>query len=341
MIRFVIPAYNEAPNVERLMEQLRPVARSLGARVIIVDDGSTDGTAGILAGLAAANTVAAQAYLADRTENKEERVAAMGRVGATLTAGLLFGPALGGWLSGIGGNLLLGLVAASASGIGALWIAVTLAPVPPKIATDTVSPTPTSPEVGLSLLRDVPRLRSLLVLASVAFLALACLEGTFGRLIRHRLGLGPLEFGLIFGYESLVSVLIQSAGIAWVASRLSPGRILGIGFLLQGVGLALTPFAPNLAALFAVSTPYAIGTALATPTLNSLCSGVTPPERQGEMFGLLQGARSAGFLVGPTVGGLLFDWRPEAPYLAAGVILVLAAISVTAISRSGLYSDSE
>jgi dolichol-phosphate mannosyltransferase len=48
VIRFVIPAYNEAPNVERLMEQLRPVARSLGARVIIVDDGSTDGTADLI-----------------------------------------------------------------------------------------------------------------------------------------------------------------------------------------------------------------------------------------------------------------------------------------------------
>ena len=45
MIRFVIPAYNEAPNVEGLMQALRPVARNLGARVILVDDGSTDGTA--------------------------------------------------------------------------------------------------------------------------------------------------------------------------------------------------------------------------------------------------------------------------------------------------------
>lgn len=44
MIRFVIPAYNEIENVDRLFERLTPVARSLGARVILVDDGSTDGT---------------------------------------------------------------------------------------------------------------------------------------------------------------------------------------------------------------------------------------------------------------------------------------------------------
>jgi dolichol-phosphate mannosyltransferase len=45
MIRFVIPAYNEAENIPRLLADLAPRARELGARIIIVDDGSTDGTA--------------------------------------------------------------------------------------------------------------------------------------------------------------------------------------------------------------------------------------------------------------------------------------------------------
>jgi dolichol-phosphate mannosyltransferase len=45
MIRFVIPAYNEADNIPRLLADLAPRARDLGARVIIVDDGSSDGTA--------------------------------------------------------------------------------------------------------------------------------------------------------------------------------------------------------------------------------------------------------------------------------------------------------
>ena len=48
MIRFVIPAYNEAENIPRLLADLAPVARELGARVIIVDDGSTDGTGEVI-----------------------------------------------------------------------------------------------------------------------------------------------------------------------------------------------------------------------------------------------------------------------------------------------------
>lgn len=44
MIYVVIPAYDEAPNMQRLFAGLRPVAGPLGARVILVDDGSSDET---------------------------------------------------------------------------------------------------------------------------------------------------------------------------------------------------------------------------------------------------------------------------------------------------------
>lgn len=44
MIYIVIPAFDEAPNIRRLFEGLRPVADELAARILLVDDGSTDGT---------------------------------------------------------------------------------------------------------------------------------------------------------------------------------------------------------------------------------------------------------------------------------------------------------
>jgi dolichol-phosphate mannosyltransferase len=44
MIRFVIPAFNEAENIPKLFADLAPVARAHGARVIVVDDGSSDDT---------------------------------------------------------------------------------------------------------------------------------------------------------------------------------------------------------------------------------------------------------------------------------------------------------
>jgi len=48
VIRFVIPAYNEAENIPSLLADLAPRANALGARVIVVDDGSTDATADVV-----------------------------------------------------------------------------------------------------------------------------------------------------------------------------------------------------------------------------------------------------------------------------------------------------
>lgn len=39
-------------------------------------------------------------------------------------------------------------------------------------------------------------------------------------------------------------------------------------------------------------------------------------------FGLLQSGRALGFLVGPILGGILFDQAYAAPYLGAGVFLI-------------------
>ena len=58
------------------------------------------------------------------------------------------------------------------------------------------------------------------------------------------------------------------------------------------------------------------------------------------MFGLLQGARSMGFLIGPTLGGILFDRRPEAPYLAAGIVLVIAAVAATTVKLTDAGNPS-
>lgn len=276
----------------------------------------------ILAGLAAANVVAGQAYLADLS-SEETRSAAMGRVGAAISGGLILGPALGMQLAAWRGTETLGLVAAGCSGL-AVVAGLCMAKPPPR------------PEdrrergfgFSLALLRDNSSLRSFVLLATVAWFALATLEGTFGRLITEHYLLPETIFGDIFSMESLLGALVQALLLGWVVSRLKERWTLRMGFLLVGIGLLLTPFAPALWLLFLFSGIYSIGSALANPTLNSAASNLVAEERQGELFGLLQGTRSVGFLAGPALGGALFDWRPQAPYVLAGSVGLLACVLV-------------
>jgi MFS family permease len=277
----------------------------------------------ILAGLAAANVVVAQAYIAD-TSTDEDRTPRQGRVSAAILAGLVAGPAIGGELAHRGGNYLLGLVAAGASFSSLIWIYLAI-PRGLKPAGERRPGRP--PVIDLRLLKEFPALRRIFFYGATGWFVLACLEGTFGRLIEHNLGFGQQQFGWIFSYESLLGAGVGIV-LAWITRRMREQNILRLGYLLEAVGLGLTPLAPGLAALFAASTLYALGLGFVNPTINGISSHLAPESRQGEMFGLLQGSRSLGFLVGPLLGGVLFDIMPALPYLVAAAVALALSLFV-------------
>ena len=287
----------------------------------------------LCSGLGGANVAIAQAIIADGTST-EERTAAMGKIGAAITCGLIGGPVLGGFIGKYLGSSWVGFIAAACSALGLLLIWITLPNIRP--ASEAKSKTVL---FDLRLLRSFPRVRDLVLVSCVAWFALATLEGTFGRLIKATLNFDQSHFGIVFGFESFIGFLVQAYLIAVIAKRIQDGTMLRGAYVLQGLGLGLTPFTylfPNpsmwLVVLLGFSLLYAVGQGLANPTINSLCSKLTPEDRQGELFGLLQGARSLGFIAGPLIGGILFDWHPASPYLLAGCVCVLAAFLVRAES---------
>ncbi len=304
----------------------------------------------LLAGLAAANVVVAQAYAADHTDEKS-RNAAMGRLSAALLIGLVMGPAIGGELAERGGNYLMGMTAAAASGVSFLFILVGIR----GDARMSDRALRKSAGLGLALLRDLPDLRRVFFVAAAGWFVLACLEGTFGRLIERQFDYGQREFGVILSYESLLGAA-AGAGLARLSARFLPVALLRSGYALQGIGLAFMPLAPLIAggldapasgltslfsalgapitvgpgmlALMLAATVYGVGLGVTNPTLNTVCSSATPNDRQGELFGLLQATRSAGFLIGPTLGGALFDLSPASPYYVAAGVALAAAILI-------------
>lgn len=269
----------------------------------------------LLAGLGAANVAMAYAYGSSATEG-QGRASLMGQLGAASVLGLSAGSALGGIAVEAGGQALLGFSACGLSllgAIGALFLPETGSRPSPQSAA----------QKGLaSLSRPV---RAVLGASFIGWMALAVLEGTFGRLIKANFGWEQMEFGLIFGYESVISFLVQALAFAWIARKHSSAKILSAAFLATGAGLAAMPFAFSLVPLIGAATVFAAASGMTNPAINDLASSVTKEAQKGEVFGLMQSLRSLGFVVGPSVGGLLFDLNPAAPYLAAGVLCIAAA----------------
>lgn len=276
----------------------------------------------ILAGFGGGNVAAAQALVSVKA-NPESRAVEMGKLGAAISAGLVAGPAIGGFLAEWGGALLVGLVAGSLSLCG-LLVAAWFVPKDDRLARPEEY---TNKKLAVS-----GTLKALFAIATVSWLALATLEGTFGRLLKHIYGQGQLAFGAIFAYESLLGVAVQAWMVGPVVKRFGERSVLIGSYLLQGAGLAAMPFAGTMTILVVASTIYSVGAALANPTLNAWVGDLTPEQNQGAVFGLLQSARSIGFMVGPAMGGVLFDWQIPAPYVLAGVACLLASIATALLT---------
>jgi len=282
----------------------------------------------LLSGIGAANVAIAQAYVTG-LHSGAARTAALGRLSAAINAGLILGPGLGGYISHQFGHGTVGYVAGGFSLLGTLLAALILPDSPPKPAEDSAPR-----RIGnIAILREFPDLRPLVLVATVAWLSLATLEGTFLRLIHRLFNYDSREFGLIFSYESLLGFVIAGFLLPIFVKRLGERNLLRMAYLTQGLGLVLNPFAgvfglPPIVVLFAASTVYSLGSSCANPTINGLASQMLPEARHGELFGLMQSTRSFGFVVGPIVGGAVFDLSPTAPYLFAGFVCVVAAILV-------------
>jgi len=284
----------------------------------------------LLSGFGAANVAVAQAQIADAYP-AEQRAGPLGRLSAAMSAGLVLGPPLGGHLANLpNGHQMVGWIAGAASVVGVLLIAFLI---PAGKPSQSRSPGKKLIIFDLTLLRDYPAVASYATIAAVAWFSLATLEGTFARLIKRLYGYGSGEFGIIFGYESLLAVLIPGVFLLALTNRFSSRGLLRAAYVSQGVGLALNPLGAQfpvwpMGLLLVASTLYAFGSGVANPVINGIVSELTPAERQGELFGVLQGARSIGFIFGPILGGAMFDWLPVAPYFFAGGVCLVAALLV-------------
>ncbi|MCG9896270.1 MAG: MFS transporter [Fimbriimonadaceae bacterium] len=280
----------------------------------------------LAAGLGAANTAVAQAAVSDAYP-EADRAGPLGRLAAAQNLGLILGPSLGGFFSDAFGSPAAGWLAAGCSA-ASLLVAAAFAVMP-------AGPVESEPR-RLNLfgfLKEAPGLAPLLLASTTAWFSLAMLEGTFGRLISRTLGLGRQEFGVIFAFESVIGVVMSALVLAWIMKRAPSWLVLGWSFLAMGVGLAFMPFAPAYGWLFVASAAFAAGQGLSGPAVNVLAAAKVREGRHGELFGVMQGARAVGFLIGPLIGGAFFDVFPAGPYLVAGGACLAAATVVAVFLR--------
>lgn len=93
---------------------------------------------------------------------------------------------------------------------------------------------------------------------------------------------------------------------------LSTLAVLCVDFLIMA-------WAPTLAWLF-VGRLIAGIAASTYSTCNAVVADITPPDRRAASFGLMGAAFGGGFIIGPLLGGILGEFGPRVPFVAAAAL---------------------
>ena len=286
-------------------------------------------TARLLQGAADAVTwVVGFAVIAD-LYTAEERGRVMGLVMSGTTFGFMVGPALGGWLYESGGPRVPYLAVAGLSVVAAAGLA--WLQLPDAAGTGEHIP-----------LRTVVRIPAVAVCAAAVVVGggtIAMLEPVLSLYLSSEIGLGPARIGLVFGGGAVITAVLHPI-FGGIADRTGGRRLTLLG--LGAIGATLPAFSliwsfPSAVALYAagvVSISMMVTPSLAYMAEATASSGI---RSFGVAYGLYNFAWALGLLVGPSLGGAIYDRVGFSTLTLAWAPCVVAiAIALAWSSRRGV-----
>ncbi|MFA5770266.1 MAG: MFS transporter [Patescibacteria group bacterium] len=280
----------------------------------------------IIDGITGGNISIAQAYIADVT-TKENRAKGMGILGAAFGLGFIFGPAIGGFLS----KFSYSAPAYFATGVSLLSVLATVFFLKETIDKKKALVSPKT-KLNFEEFKRVLSMQPIGLLIFVFFVlntAFSIMQGNFALWTQKTFNYGPSQNGWLFAYIGVLAVIVQLRVLPFLTKKFSEKTILYISLFLMFIGLSLIPLSPHANFLYVALFFLPFGNGLANPTIQALASENVPPEEYGGTLGFLQSAGSLGRIVGPIIGGIVFQsfGKDNTFYFAGFIILALLIYS--------------
>ena len=276
----------------------------------------------------------ASAYLSDITP-REKRSASMGLIGAAFGLGFIVGPAIGGVLSHYGGPRLCGFVVAGLCLANAVFGFFFL-------KESLSAPNLSRPGSRWSLLKERlnrPVLGRLYLSQFSAWMAMACMEATLILWMADRFDWGLQQINMGFVAMGLLSAFFQGFLVRKVLPLWGERKTLLTGLPLQALGLVMIPLVPRVEWVAAALTLFVLGNSFTTPSLMGAVSLASSSDEQGLNLGVSQSMASLGRILGPVLGGLLYQMHAPSPFIVSGLWALVALYFVFSLRQSSSRLD--
>jgi DHA1 family tetracycline resistance protein-like MFS transporter len=270
------------------------------------------------------------------TTPEQERGKVFGQIGATIGAGFIIGPALGGLLSHLSLSAPF-YAAALVSMLNLLWGAFILPETLPKERrTQQFNAAHLNPLTQLRGALELPAVRRLVTVSVLFILPFSLMQVVLTLMARDSLHWGPGEISTVFMVVGVCDIAAQGGLLPLLLKRFGDHRVSQLGLGMGVVGmilLALVPVTASTVLLYLGVILFASGEGIFNATLASLLSASAPQEAQGRVQGGAQAVQSLAQVAGPLTGGTLYSRLGGTPTFAAGAVVVALALAVLTNSR--------
>lgn len=284
--------------------------------------------------LSAAALPAAFATVSDVT-TEENRAKGMGVVGAAMGLGMVFGPAIGGWLGHYGLSTPF-FVASAIALLAALLTFVMLPESLPKQNADSAAPA----RAGFfQNLRETPSAAwGLLAVTFLSTFAFAGFETVFALFVQDRLVLDPQSsahtVGMLLAVMGLVSALVQGGLVGRLIKQTGERTVLALGLGLMA--LTMISVSATSASAFAFACILAVMGIAHGVMRPAISSGISKGagSAQGAALGMMSSFDSLARVLGPLLAGVLYAMQVSLPFYASALALFVGvAVVLTLVAR--------
>nr|WP_304215322.1 MFS transporter [Fredinandcohnia onubensis] len=263
------------------------------------------------------------AYVADIT-TMEQRAKGNSYVSAAMSLGIVVGPGIGGFLADFGLKFPF-LISALVSLVSVIFSFAVLKESQQKAEGFM----PVDDEtMAKKLVRSVrmPFFIPLIITLVMSF-GLMAFESVIGLFVDNQYQATPQDIAIMVTSTGLVSVIVQLFVVDRMVTRFGEGKILNIFISVAALGFLLSLVANSFAMFFAISLLVFLATSILRPVLNTLISKLAGNE-QGFAMGMNNAYMSIGNILGPTLGGLLYDVNIIYPFIL-GLFLLIVTLFIT------------